>query len=93
MGKIVALGVKMLAEGRFGKGPAAVYRWLEGKKTWTGLAFGVLWGAVAVAEDNGACGAWGLDCTGISTWLGAVAAFLVSVGLYDAALRTKPPVN
>lgn len=87
MSKILAMGVKMLAEGRFGKGPAAAYWWLAGKKTWIAVALAGIYGVLYEASGRGLC----QPCAEWSDWILNASGVLVAVGLFDAAVRIEPP--
>jgi hypothetical protein len=89
MGKALAVLVKKVAEGDFGKPLASVYWKLEGIKTYTAIAFAVA--AYALSE----LGAAGLcePCPGYVDVLLWIAGGLLAVGLFDGALRTAPPTK
>ena len=89
MGKIVAIGIKMLAEGKFGKPPAQLYWFLAGKKTYLAFALGIVGGALQQASAKGLC----LPCGDWSTWVFSAAAFLGTIGIVDGAVRVDPPVK
>lgn len=91
MSKILAVLFSKLAEGDFGAKPKAAYWWLAGKKTWIGALFGAAWAALDRLDAGGVCAAQGWDCAGWSTTLGGIAAFMLSWGLYDGALRSPVP--
>jgi hypothetical protein len=80
-----------IAAGRFGAGPKKVYWFLAGKKTYVGVALAAIAHLIGEAQAAGLCSAHGLDCEGWATGLQAVAAFLVTVGLLDAAHRAPAP--
>ena len=91
LSKILAVIVTKLAEGDFGDGPKKLYWWLSGKKTALGLLFGAAWALLDYGQTSGFCLAQGLDCAGLATTLGTIAAFLLAAGLYDGALRSPAP--
>lgn len=85
--KIIAMLIRKVAEGDFGAKPAAVYWFLAGKKTYLGVALASLAFALSRAGEAGVCG----ECEAWVKTLGGVAAFLISIGLVDGAVRTYPP--
>lgn len=87
MSKILALGVKMLAEGKFGEGPAKAYWWLAGKKTHIALALAAVYGVLYGAGEKGLC----QPCGEWAGWVVGLSGVLVTVGLFDAAVRIEPP--
>jgi hypothetical protein len=87
VGKIVAIGIKMLAEGKFGKPPAAVYWWLAGKKTFIAIVLAAVYGALYQAHERGLCA----PCADWSGWLLGAAAFMATIGIVDGAVRIEPP--
>jgi hypothetical protein len=91
MGKILAYAVKAIAEGKLGELPKRLYWRLAGAKTYIGMAFGAAWALLTWGTESGTCGKLGYDCTAWANTLGVIAAFLMAVGLFDGALRTKAP--
>lgn len=87
MGKFLAIGVKMLAEGKFGAGPAKLYWKLAGWKTPIALGLGIIGASLKFLESQNACSACGL----YSEQLVALSLVLGSIGLYDSAIRLEPP--
>lgn len=88
MGAILALLVKRLAEGGFGKKPAAAYWWLAGKKTWIAFGLAVVAGALFMASQLGLCA----PCYDYGASIaGPIAVGLAAVGLFDGAVRITPP--
>ncbi len=87
MGKLIAALLKKIAEGGFGERPKQIYWALAGIKTYLGLAFAVLSFGLSQAHERGLC----ISCADYNGMLLSVAAFLVSIGLLDGALRTDPP--
>jgi hypothetical protein len=87
LGKLLAVGVKKLAEGDFGATPAHVYWFLAGKKTWTAIVLAGVAGALWAAEQMQICQPCG-DYAGTVVTLSLI---LTPLGLYDAAIRIEPP--
>jgi hypothetical protein len=79
--------IKGVAEGKFGEEAKAVYWAVEGYKTVIGLVGGLL---IYILEQVVAAGYWPEAAPAIPV-LYAIAAFLLSVGLYDGALRSEAP--
>jgi hypothetical protein len=71
--------LRAIAEGKRGTGPQGVYLFLQGKKTLIGVLLAVT-AAVLVSLGHDVSGAG----------VGAIASFLISVGLADKAWRTRP---
>ena len=84
--KLLAYLIKLVAEGKFGAPVAAIYWWLAGKKTYIGLALAAVYSALLKLAEGGCAPC--ADYAGYVAWLSA---FLVSVGVIDAALRTPAP--
>lgn len=94
MSIIVAKAVKMLAEGRFGAGPAKLYWALAGKKSWIAAILATLAAAVWGADQAGLCALLAehaVNCGAVTQVLGTAAAALAALGLYDGALRLPAP--
>ena len=87
VGKVLPALFKGIAEGKFGPQAQAIYWKVSGFKTITGAALWLACDGLEIFAQTGSCP----DCL---TWLGyvrSVAAFLVFVGLADAAVREVPP--
>jgi hypothetical protein len=89
MGALLALFVKKLAEGDFGAGPAKVYWWLAGKKTWIALGLAAIAGALSLAYELGLCA----PCYDYVGLIVTISVGLAAVGLFDGAVRITPPVK
>jgi hypothetical protein len=87
--KILALLVSKLAEGDFGTTASKVYWKLAGLKTYTAIAFGAVGYALTRASDAGICEPCGELAAGLMTFAG----FLLTIGLYDGAIRSQPPTK
>ena len=87
VGKILPAIFKAAAEGKLGEPVKAAYWKAAGLKTITGAALWLACDGLEIFAQTGSCP----DCL---VWLGyarSVAAFLVVVGLADAAVREVPP--
>lgn len=91
LSKILAAFVTKLAEGDFGEWPKKLYWRCAGAKTNIGFAFGAAWAFLEYGTQSGFCASRGWDCTALANTLGAIAAVLVPIGLFDGALRSKAP--
>ena len=87
LSKIIAMFVHKLAEGDFGDAPAKVYWQLSGKKSWIAAAVAIVGYALQHLSDAGLCA----PCSGWVGTLYAIAGVLGGIGLYDGALRQRPP--
>ena len=85
--QIAVKAIRGIAEGNFGPKAQRVYVALEGVKSWTALAIATVTFGLEKATLAGVC-----DSCGEYALIGyGVAAFLLSVGLLDGAVRATPP--
>lgn len=99
MGKILGIVLSWLAEGKFGKGPQAVYAWLQGKKTAIAAILATVAAALQAAQSNGTCAlfegqklfGWAINCGELASGLLWLSGILALIGLTDGALRMDPP--
>jgi len=90
--------VKSIGEGAYGEVPKSIYWWLAGKKTIIAVTFAAAYGMAQVALGVFAqcvpgCGS-ALALAQMTTWVGMmpyIATVLVTIGVFDAAVRLDPP--
>ena len=87
MSQILARIIRGVAEGKYGAAAKKVYWFLAGKKTITGIVCAAAYAGLLAAQATGTCA----ECGKYAETLAYVAGFLVTVGLFDAAVRLDPP--
>lgn len=87
MGALLVHLIRKVAEGDFGEKPKWLYWKLAGIKTWSGLVVGIAWFGLTQAGASGLCA----SCDAFAGYILSASAFLISVGLLDAAFRAQPP--
>lgn len=81
-------GIRAIADGKAGEKPKAIYWWLAGKKTPTGLAIGAATAAVEYLVKAPPDYAWEQPTL---TVFYTIASILVTAGLADGLTREEPP--
>jgi hypothetical protein len=93
-GELIAKAVKLVAEGKIpyiGATLQKAYLALAGKKTYIGLAFGVVYGALSYLCS--AAVPLPFDACVYADWAVKISVVMVTIGLLDGAVRATPPVK